>query len=40
MREHFGKSVQKEDAISYQPVIAIFGMALLMALALSWAAYG
>ena len=40
LREHFGKSVQEEDETSYQPVIAIFGMALLMALALSWAAYG
>ncbi len=40
LREHFGKSVQDEDATSYQPVIAIFGMAFLMALAISWAAYG
>ncbi|MGB7408299.1 MAG: glutaredoxin [Pontixanthobacter sp.] len=40
LREHFGKSVQKEGDTSYQPVIAIFAMAALMALALSWAAYG
>ncbi len=39
LREHFGKSVQHEDETSYQPVIAIFGMAALIALALSWAAY-
>ncbi|RDC59067.1 hypothetical protein HME9302_00245 [Alteripontixanthobacter maritimus] len=39
LREYFGKSVKEEGATSYQPVIAIFGMALLMALALSWAAY-
>ena len=40
LREHFGKSVQKEGETSYQPVIAIFAMAALTALALSWAAYG
>lgn len=39
LREHFGKSVQKEGETSYQPVIAIFAMAALMALALSWASY-
>lgn len=36
LREHFGKSVQKKGEASYQPVIAIFGMALLTALAFSW----
>ena len=40
LRAYFGKSVQEEGDTSYQPVIAIFGMAALMALALSWAAYG
>lgn len=40
LREHFGKPVRKEGETSYQPVIAIFAVALLMALAMSWAAYG
>ncbi len=40
LREHFGKEVKGEDETSYQPVIAIFGSAALMALAIGWAAYG
>ena len=36
LREHFGKSVKKEDETSYQPVIAIFGVAFLLGLAISW----
>lgn len=40
LREHFGKPVRQEGETSYQPVIAIFAVALLMALAMSWAAYG
>ncbi|EAU40427.1 hypothetical protein FP2506_04341 [Fulvimarina pelagi HTCC2506] len=39
LREHFGKSVTKADETSYQPVIAIFSVAFLMALAISWATY-
>ncbi|WP_024352128.1 MauE/DoxX family redox-associated membrane protein [Aurantimonas coralicida] len=39
LREHFGKSVQSEDETTYQPVIAIFSVAFLMALAVSFAAY-
>ncbi|WP_323765032.1 MauE/DoxX family redox-associated membrane protein [Marinovum sp.] len=35
--EHFGHEVPDEDATSYQPVIAIFAVAALMALGLSWA---
>lgn len=35
--EHFGHEVPDEDATSYQPVIAIFSVAALMALGLSWA---
>ena len=35
-----GKGVPDKDATSYTPVIAIFAMAALMALALSWAAFG
>ena len=38
VREHFGKSrtQPKEGETSYQPVIAIFAVALLLALGLSW----
>lgn len=37
LREYFGRDVRGEDDTSYQPVIAIFSMAFLMALGLSWA---
>jgi glutaredoxin len=40
LRTHFGQDVPDEDDTSYQPVIAIFSMALLMALGLSWASFG
>ncbi|WP_375290750.1 glutaredoxin family protein [Qipengyuania sp.] len=42
VREYFGKTPldQGEDATSYQPVIAIFSMAALLGLALSWYAFG
>lgn len=42
LKVHFGKksAAQDEDAPSYQPVIAVFAMALLMALATSFAAFG
>lgn len=40
LREYFGKDVADPDATSYQPVIAIFAVAALMALATSWAAFG
>ena len=40
LRKHFGKSVRDPKAVTYQPVIAVFGMAALMALAASWAAFG
>lgn len=36
----FGKQTRDKDAITYTPVIALFSMAALMALAASWAAYG
>lgn len=39
LREHFGEDVKDEDDTTYQPVIAIFSVALLMALGFSWAAY-
>ena len=42
LRRHFGKAPagQDEDATSYQPVIAVFAVALMMALAVSWYALG
>jgi glutaredoxin len=42
LRRHFGKAPASgdEDATSYQPVLVVFGVALLMALATSWAALG
>ena len=40
LRSRFGYEVKAADETSYQPVIAIFLVALLMALAVSWATYG
>ena len=42
VREYFGKEpIEKgENETSYQPVIAIFGVAALLALAINWAAFG
>ena len=40
LRRHFGKPVADPKATSYRPVIALFGMTLLMALAASFAVYG
>lgn len=40
VREYLGHEVRDEDEETYQPVVAIFSVALLMALAFSWAAYG
>ncbi|MBO0903718.1 glutaredoxin [Jiella sp. MQZ13P-4] len=40
LREHFGKSVASADETTYRPVVAIFSVALLMALAVSYAAEG
>jgi glutaredoxin len=40
LRKHFGRPVRDPKAVSYQPVIAVFGIAALMALATSWAAFG
>jgi glutaredoxin len=40
LREHFGHDVKGEDETSYQPVIAIFSVALLMALAASGYTFG
>ena len=40
LRRHFGKPVADLDATSYRPVIALFAMTLLMALAATMAAFG
>jgi len=36
LRRHFGKKVKAKNETSYQPVIAVFGVAALLALAISW----
>lgn len=40
LRRHFGKRVKDPDAISYVPVLALFAMAALMAVAISWMSLG
>ncbi len=40
LRRHFGKPVPDAGAVTYRPVVALFAMAALMALATSWAAFG
>ncbi len=40
LREHLGLDVADEDAITYEPVIALFATALFMGLAVSWTATG
>jgi len=40
LRRYFGETVKEEGETSYQPVAAIFSVALLMALAVSYAAFG
>ncbi len=40
LREYFGKDVKGEDEKSYAPVIAIFAVAALIALAFSWFTFG
>jgi glutaredoxin len=40
LRRHFGLKVGDENETSYQPVIAIFSVAFLMALALNWYTFG
>src|SRR5688572_8710010 len=37
LRRHFGKTVPGPDTTSYTPVLALFSMTALMALAASWA---
>ena len=40
LRRYFGMKVRDPDAVTYRPVIAVFAVAALMALATSWAAHG
>ena len=40
LRRHFGKHVPAPGETSYRPVIALFAVAALLALATSWQAYG
>ena len=40
LRRHFGLEVRDPEAVSYRPVIALFAMTALMALAASHAAFG
>lgn len=40
LQVYFGQEVPDEDALSYTPVIALFSMAALMAMATSWVAFG
>ncbi|MFO1037461.1 MAG: glutaredoxin family protein [Geminicoccaceae bacterium] len=37
---YFGKAVRDPNAVTYAPVVAVFGVAAAMALAASWAAFG
>ena len=40
LRRHFGLRVQNPEATSYTPVVAVFGVTALMAMALSYATLG
>lgn len=40
LRRYFGLAVRDPKAVTYRPVIAVFGMAALMAIGASWAAFG
>lgn len=40
LRRYFGKRVRDPDALTYRPVIALFAVAGLLALAVNWAATG
>tara|TARA_R110002073_G_scaffold311228_1_gene482227 strand:- start:581 stop:1279 length:699 start_codon:yes stop_codon:yes gene_type:complete len=39
LREYFGEEIKGDDETSYKPVIAIFAISFLMALAMSWETY-
>lgn len=40
LRRYLGKAVPDPKAITYKPILAIFSMTALMALSVSWAAFG
>lgn len=40
LRQYLGQKIEDPDAVTYKPVIAIFAVAALMALAASWATLG
>ncbi len=40
LRRHLGLKVQDPDAVSYQPVLAVFAIAAGLALAVSWMVFG
>ena len=40
LTRHFGKPVQAKDALTYTPVIALFAVAALMALCVTWLSQG
>lgn len=40
MRKHFGQKIRDKNETTYRPVIAIFSVAFLMGLAVSWYVYG
>lgn len=40
LQQYFGRKVTAEDETSYRPVIAIFAVSFLMALAVAWTALG
>lgn len=40
LRQHFGKKVKSADETSYRPVLAVFAVAALLALATTWMAGG
>ena len=39
LREYFGEEIAEEGQVTYRPVIAIFSVAMLMAMAFSWVAF-
>ena len=40
LRQYFGKTTKSEDEVTYQPIIALFSVGCLLALAISWLTLG
>ena len=40
LRQHFGKTMKSKDEVTYQPIIALFSVGCLLALAISWLTLG